>query len=104
MGVWTGSALALRPPAPPSCPPSVRPVPERVSPRRRSVAAVAYGASVPRSTPDANASPTPAGPPPSVGGEERARARGARALAGDVAETPVVEVRRSARRRGPATP
>ena len=66
---------------------------------------MAYGASVPRSTPDANASPTPAGLPPVAGGEERARsaARGARAAAGDVADTPVVEVRRSARRRRTVT-
>ena len=41
-----------------SCPPSVRPVPEWVPPRRRGVAAVAYGASVPGSTPDANAYPS----------------------------------------------
>ena len=64
-----------------------------------------YGACVPGSTPDANASPKPAGPPPGTGGDGRARtaARGTRAGAGEVAETDVVEVRRSARRRRTVT-
>ena len=65
---------------------------------------VAYGASVPRSTPDANASPTPAGLPPVAGGKERAQSvRGARPAAGDVTDAPVVEVRRSTRRRRTVT-
>ena len=66
---------------------------------------MAYGASVPGSTPEANASPTPAGLPPVGGGEQRARpaARGARVAAGDGGENPVVEVRRSARRRRTVT-
>ena len=63
-----------------------------------------YGASVPGSTPDANAYPRPAGPP-SAGGDERARpaARGARAVGGAGGDTDVVEVRRSARRRRTVT-
>ena len=69
---------------------------------------MAYGASVPGSTPDANASPTPAGPLRDAGAEERARpaARGARAAgsrAEEVPDTDVVEVRRSARRRRTVT-
>ena len=66
---------------------------------------MAYGASVPASTPDANAYPTPAGSSPGPGGDERARpaARSARAGAGDAAGTDVVEVRRSAKRRRTVT-
>ena len=65
---------------------------------------VAYGASVPRSTPDANASPTPDGPSSVPGGQGRARsARGARVAAGGTADAAVVEVRRSARRRRTVT-
>jgi predicted metal-dependent hydrolase len=66
---------------------------------------VPYGASVPRSLPDANASPTTPGPTPAAAGSERARtaARGARTGAGAVADSDVVEVRRSARRRRTVT-
>jgi predicted metal-dependent hydrolase len=60
---------------------------------------------VPGSTPDANAYPTPVGPSPVAGGDGRARpaARSGRAGAGEAAETDVVEVRRSARRRRTVT-
>jgi predicted metal-dependent hydrolase len=66
---------------------------------------VAYGATVPGSTPDANAYPTPAGPVPVAGGGGRARpaARSTRAGAEDAAGSDVVEVRRSARRRRTVT-
>jgi predicted metal-dependent hydrolase len=65
---------------------------------------VAYGACVPRSTPDASASPTPDGHPPVPGGQERTRsARGARVAAGETGDAAVVEVRRSARRRRTVT-
>ena len=64
-----------------------------------------YGASVPGSIPDANASPTPAGCAPVVGGNRRAlpAARAPRTGSGDAAEGNVVEVRRSTRRRRTVT-
>lgn len=64
---------------------------------------MAYGASVPGSTPDANAS-LPAGLPPTAGAERaRPAPRGVRAGGGDQVEAAVVEVRRSARRRRTVT-
>jgi predicted metal-dependent hydrolase len=66
---------------------------------------VAYGASVPGSTPDAFASHEPAGPPPVPGHDGRAlpAAGGTRGSVDGPAETDVVEVRRSARRRRTVT-
>lgn len=59
---------------------------------------MAYGASVPGPIPDANAYPTPAGPPPVAGADGLAVAGGAVDGGGDV-----VEVRRSPRRRRTVT-
>jgi predicted metal-dependent hydrolase len=66
---------------------------------------VAYGASVPGSTPDAFASHEPAGRPPVPGHDGRAlpAAGGTRGSVDGLAETDVVEVRRSARRRRTVT-
>jgi predicted metal-dependent hydrolase len=80
--------------------------------RRRTAAAVPYGACVPGSTPDASASLDPAGFPP-AGGSRRVvpAARSGRGSTGrppapepvEEAEGNVVEVRRSARRRRTVT-
>jgi predicted metal-dependent hydrolase len=80
---------------------------------------VPYGACVPGTTPDAHARPEPAGPLPTVGGRRHAvpAARAGRGtdgttaggaagrpdLAGRPADTGIVEVRRSARRRRTVT-
>jgi predicted metal-dependent hydrolase len=65
---------------------------------------VAYGATVPGSTPDATASPEPAGLVPAGGGRRALPAeRTARGAAGEDGAGPVVEVRRSARRRRTVT-
>jgi predicted metal-dependent hydrolase len=66
---------------------------------------VAYGACVPGSTPDAFASHEPAGRPPVPGHDGRAlpAAGGTRGSVDGLAETDVVEVRRSARRRRTVT-
>jgi predicted metal-dependent hydrolase len=68
---------------------------------------VPYGASVPRSTPDADAYPEPVGRFPADGGTARAlpAARAGRGTGGGdgAAEENVVEVRRSARRRRTVT-
>jgi predicted metal-dependent hydrolase len=71
----------------------------------RSVAAVAYGASVPGSPPDAFASNEPAGPGPVPGHDGRAlpAAGGARGSVGGPVDPDMVEVRRSARRRRTVT-
>jgi len=65
---------------------------------------VAYGATVPGSTPDATAFPEPAGLLPAVGGRRALpAARAGRGAGGDDGTSNLVEVRRSARRRRTVT-
>jgi predicted metal-dependent hydrolase len=65
---------------------------------------VPYGATVPGSTPDATASPEPAGLPPAGGGRRALPAeRTGREAVGEDVGAAVVEVRRSARRRRTVT-
>ncbi|GAA3153415.1 hypothetical protein GCM10010531_00390 [Blastococcus jejuensis] len=86
----------------------MRQAPDRVPARGRAARPVPYGAPVPGSTPDATASPEPAGEIP-VGGGVRHALPAARSGRGSGPDGPlgpggdVVEVRRSARRRRTVT-